>query len=62
MYQNAEITEDLIEIVQLAVKVATVVVAAGGAILAALDNTKTLSGGRNNSKLKKSLNDYFETI
>lgn len=59
MYQNDEITEDLIEIVQLAVKVATVVVVAGGAILTTLDNTKMLNGGRNNSKLKKSLNDYL---
>lgn len=61
MYKNDEITEDLIEIVQMAVKVATVVVVVGGAILTTLNNAKSLDGGRGNSALKNLLKDSLNS-
>lgn len=58
MYQDDEMTEDLREIVQVAVKIATVVVAAGGAVLAALDHQKKLNDGKNKSVLNRLKEDF----
>lgn len=42
-------TEDIKEFIEIAVKIATVVVVAGGAVLTALSNKNTLNSGRNKS-------------
>lgn len=52
MYDIDETTEEIREIVEIAVKIATVVVAAGGAVLAALDHKHKLNGASTKSFLK----------
>lgn len=42
-------TEDIKEFIEIAVKIATVVVVAGGAVLTALSNKNALNSGRNKS-------------